>query len=507
MNHPPIAVSSTLDHGVSRAEAPNSPSLERNAALAFPLIVDLDGTLTPTDTLIESVAQMVKRNPQDVLRIPFWILKGRAAFKGLVASKSSLSAELLPYRLALIDYLRSEKEKGRRLILATAAHHDIANAVASHLGLFSEVIATGGSLNSKGEVKLQAIRARVGNRFVYAGDDASDVAIWRAAEAAILVGVSRRVADSVRNDVRIEREFPREDIKITTWMRALRAHQWVKNLLLFVPLLTAFQFLDLYKLGTMVVAFLAFCLVASATYLANDIWDLESDRAHPRKCQRPFASGQIPIARGIGMAAGALVTGMVLGAAVSLEFLAMLMLYLALTTFYSLVVKNYVLLDVLMLSSLYTLRILAGSVAVGLMTSSWLLAFSVFIFLSLALVKRCSELVSLKQIGEESAPGRDYRVTDLAVLWPLGVGSALCAVVVFGLFISAAETQTRYASPQLLWLVALSLIYWLSRLWIKSARGEMEDDPIVYAARDRASRLVAVVIVVSSLVASSRAFV
>ena len=486
----------------------NSSSLsrERNAAPA-PLIVDLDGTLTLTDTLVESIAQVIKHNPEDVLRIPFWILKGRAAFKALVASKSSLSAEHLPYRTALLDYLRSEKEKGRRLILATAAHRDIANAVASHLGLFSEVIASDGSLNVKGEAKLQAIREKVGDRFVYAGDDVSDLPVWRAADAAILVGTSRRVADSVRNQVRVEREFPREEIEISTWLRALRVHQWVKNLLLFVPLFTAFQFFDLHKVGTTVVAFFAYCLAASATYLANDIWDLESDRAHPRKRHRPLASAQISITKAVGVALGALVIAIALAAAVSLEFLMMLVLYLALTTFYSLVLKNYVLLDVLMLSSLYTLRILAGSVAVGVATSSWLLAFSVFIFLSLALVKRCSELVSLKQIGENSTHGRDYRVTDLTVLWPLGVGSALCSVVVFGLFISAAETQERYASPQLLWLVAISLIYWLSRLWIKAARGEMDDDPIVYAARDGASRLIAVVVVVTFFLAGSGVFV
>ena len=212
MNHPPIPTFSSQHQRSSRAKERSALSGRPSAALA-PLIVDLDGTLTLTDTLVESIAQMVKRNPEDVLRIPFWILKGRAAFKAIVASKSSLSAEHLPYQMALLDYLRSEKEKGRRLILATAAHRDIANAVAAHLGLFNEVIASDGSLNVKGEAKLQAIREKAGDRFVYAGDDASDLPVWRAAEAAILVGVPRRVADSVRTYVPIEREFPREDIE------------------------------------------------------------------------------------------------------------------------------------------------------------------------------------------------------------------------------------------------------------------------------------------------------
>ncbi len=191
----------------------------------------------------------------------------------------------------------------------------------------------------------------------------------------------------------------------------------------------------------------------------------------------------------------------VLALTVSQGFFLMLLLYLVLTSAYSWGLKEYVLIDVLMLSLLYTLRILAGSVAVGIATTFWLLAFSVFMFLSLALVKRCSELVSYDQIGKAATRGRDYRVSDLAVLWPLGVGAALSAVVIFGLFISAPETQTRYATPHLLWLVAIGLIYWLARLWIKTSRGEMHHDPVIYAIKDRASRITILAIIITMLVA------
>ena len=266
-------------------------------------------------------------------------------------------------------------------------------------------------------------------------------------------------------------------------------HQWLKNLLLFVPLLTAFSFFDIAKLTAMVVAFLAFSFATSATYMINDLWDLENDRAHPRKRLRPFASGRLPILNGLVVAACALLLAFALAFTVSEGFLLMLLLYLVLTSAYSWVLKEYVLIDVLTLSLLYTLRILAGSVAIGVATSSWLLAFSVFLFLSLALVKRCAELVSLEQNGAAATRGRDYRVTDLVVLWPLGVGAALSAVVVFGLFISAPETQGRYGTPHLLWLVAIGLIYWLARLWVKTSRGEMYDDPLVYAIKDRGSRM------------------
>ena len=453
-----------------------------------PLVVDLDGTLTPTDTLVESVIQLIKQSPLNIFKILFWLISGRAGFKAQVAAHVNLAAQHLPYRQPLLDYLRAEKDKGRTLILATAAHISIADNVAKHLGLFDDVLATTGNHNLKGVNKLAAIQEKFGGQFVYAGDCQADVPIWQAAQAAVLVGVAAGLARSVAGSTPIEKAFPPEKADTATWLKALRVHQWIKNLLLFVPLLTAFSFADLGRVLTMSVALVAFSLAASATYMVNDLWDLENDRAHPRKRHRPFASAKIPIAHGLLVASVALVAAFVLAYTVNPGFVLMLLLYVVLTSAYSWVLKKYVLVDVLMLSLLYTLRILAGSVAIGIETSSWLLAFSVFMFLSLALVKRCSELVSLQQTGSKATRGRDYRVTDLVVLWPLGVGAALSAVVVFGLFISAPETQARYASPQLLWLVALGLIYWLARLWIKTSRGEMHDDPVIYAIKDRGSR-------------------
>jgi len=467
----------------------------------LPIVVDLDGTLTPTDTLIESVIDLVRRSPLNLLRLPLWLLKGRAGFKDSVAARAGVSAEHLPYREPLLAWLREEKGKGRRIVLATAAHRSIAQAVSRHLGLFDEVLATEAGRNLKGDTKLEAIRKKMGGEFVYAGDSGADIALWKGARAAVLVGVSPGMAESIRREVAVEREFAREERGFDVWLRALRVHQWLKNLLLFVPLLTAFSFLDAGKLATTVVAFLAFSFAASASYVLNDLWDLENDRAHPRKRLRPFASARLPIVQGLAVAAAALVIALAMALAVSKGFLFMLLLYLALTSAYSWVLKEHVLVDVLTLSLLYALRILAGSVAIGVPASSWLLAFSVFVFLSLALVKRCAELVSLDQNGEGSARGRDYRVTDLVVLWPLGVGAALSAVVVFGLFISADETQARYATPQLLWLVAIGLIYWLGRLWIKTSRGVMDDDPLVYALKDPRGLVAVFAMIVTVLVA------
>lgn len=363
------------------------------------------------------------------------------------------------------------------------------------------MLATQPQNNLKGSAKLKAIQESVGEAFVYAGDCAADLPIWKQAQAAILVGVPEGIANQVRKDTPVERDFQKQPGGLALWLRALRVHQWIKNVLLFVPLLTTFEFTNIGKLIQIMLAFMAFSLAASATYIVNDLWDLGNDRVHPRKRLRPFASGALPIHHGLLVAGVALVLAFALAVSASPGFAWMLLAYLVLTSCYSWVIKEYVLMDVIMLSLLYTIRILAGSVAIGVVTSSWLLAFSAFTFLSLALVKRCAELVSLQQAGADATRGRDYRVTDLVVLWPLGVGASLCAVVVFGLFISAPETQTRYATPQLLWLVTIGLVYWMARLWIKTSRGEMHDDPVVYALKDRGSRLTVLAMLAAVLAA------
>ncbi|CAN7401308.1 UbiA family prenyltransferase [Pseudoduganella sp. LjRoot289] len=464
----------------------------------IPLVVDLDGTLTPTDTLVEGTVKLIRQSPKYLLWLPIWLLRGRAGFKSSLAEHAGVSAHLLPYNEPFLAWLRVEKLRGRRIVLATAAHQTVADGVARHLGLFDEVIATTPGSNLKGEAKLRAIRRLVGDDFLYAGDSSADLPIWKASGKAILVGADGRTGKAARAAATVEREFGlslQPPPKLRLWLRALRVHQWLKNLLLFVPLLTAFSFLEPAKIWPLLLAFLSFSLAASATYIVNDLWDLESDRHHPRKRFRPFASAELPILQGLAVAGLALAAALGLAAAVSPHFLLILMVYLLLTSSYSWVLKRYALIDVLMLSVLYTLRIQAGTVTLQVPTSSWLLAFSVFIFLSLALVKRCSELVLLAQEQREATQGRDYRVSDLAVLWPLGVGAALSAVVVLGLFISAPETQARYLSPNLLWLAAFGLIYWQAHMWIKTTRGEMHDDPVIFAIRDRGSRMTVLAIV------------
>jgi 4-hydroxybenzoate polyprenyltransferase len=416
-----------------------------------------------------------------------------------VASAHRLEVTHLPWRPELLKWLDVQRAAGRQLVLATAANERIAHDVANHLGLFDKVLASNEARNLKGRAKLAAIQREIGDRFAYAGDHAADLPIWQAASSRVVVDAAPRVAAAVRALGNVELEVPRQPRDLALWLRAIRAHQWVKNILLFVPLLTSFAFVDVVNVVAAFKAFIAFSLAASATYLLNDLWDLDNDRQHERKRARPMASGRISLLQAVIAAASLLAVSIGIAGTLSQAFVAMLVGYVVLTTLYSWVLKTYVLLDVLMLALLYTYRVLTGAVVVAVTVSPWLFAFSGFTFLSLALVKRCSELVSLQQKNREYTKGRDYRVADLVVLWPLGVGASLCSIVVFGLFVGSPEALATYGDTRPLWLAGLGLVYWTGRMWIKTARGEMHDDPIVFALRDKGSRLAILAIVLVPL--------
>ena len=481
------------------ADGPGRGRTADDAGTLPPLVVDLDGTLTPTDTLVESALTLLRHSPRKFLAALLALRHGRLRLKHAIADEVSLPVDRLPLNEDLVDYLRAQAASGRRIVLATAAHKSIATRFASRLGIFDQVIATD-DRNLKGHAKLAAIREQVGERFVYAGDSRADLPIWRASEAAVLVGAGASLARRVRAERPVELEVSRP-FQIAHWMRALRLHQWAKNLLIFVPLLTSFAFVDAGAVGWSLLAFLSFSLMASANYIVNDLLDLDSDRRHPRKRLRPFASGALGPSAGLllSLACGslALLTALPLGA----EFAAIIIFYLFATNAYSLVLKRFILLDVIGLSLLYTLRIFAGGIAIGAQISHWLLFFSTFMFLSLAMIKRCAELIVVEEQGKDAITGRDYRVSDLRVLFPVGIASAVSSIVVFGLYVNALETQSRYASPELLWLCAAGLIYWITRLWIKTSRGEMHDDPLVFAIRDFGSRITVLAIVVVAAVA------
>lgn len=461
-----------------------------------PLCVDLDGTLIATDLLWEVVLELLRTRPALALRLPFWVLAGRARFKRRVAELVELDVASLPYRPDVLAYLREQKEAGRRVLLVTAAEERLARAVAEHLGLFDEVIASDGRANLKGEAKLRAIRERLGpGRFDYVGDSAADLPLWRSAERALVVHPSRRLMDRVGRVCSPHQVFRPEGRggRLRGAVRAMRPHQWAKNLLLVIPLITAHRWSDPVALGRIATAFLAFCLAASSVYILNDLLDLRSDRQHPSKRLRPLASGQLPIPVGIGLFVALLGGALGVAAPLPAAFLGLLAAYLALTTAYSTYFKRRLMVDVICLAGLYTLRILAGGAATGIVISPWLMAFSMFFFLSMAFAKRYTEL-DMMQGTEGRIPGRGYMPADLDMIRSVGPASGYLCVLLLCLYVSSPDVLKLYSRPSLLWLLCPVLLYWISRVWFLAHRRQLPHDPVVFALRDRISYLAGVIV-------------
>ena len=459
------------------------------ARARIPVFVDLDGTLVKTDLLVESALAVARAKPWTIVAMAGWLLRGKAHLKARLAQHYDPEPELLPYDQRVCEYLVEQARAGRDIYLATASDASIAARIAEHLALFRGVLATKDGHNLKGPAKLEAIRALANGDFEYIGNEAADLPIWKAARHAVVANAPARVRQRAQRAGNVDRVFDDEG-RVGAYLKAMRPHQWLKNLLIFVPLFTAHLATSAQALGHALVAFCAFCLCASATYIVNDLLDLSADRAHPRKRRRPFAAGDISLAHGMLMVPVLLACGFALTALLSWKLTALLAAYLFLTLMYSFVWKSYFLVDAITLAGLYTLRILVGAVAVEVGVSFWLLAFSAFFFYSLALVKRCTELSALEARSQRATRGRDYRTSDATVLQSMGVASGYASVLVFALYIDNPEVAARYGTPQLLWLVCGGLLYWISRMWVKTARGEMHDDPLVYAVKDRGGRLV-----------------
>jgi len=458
--------------------------------LATPLVVDLDGTLILTDMLQETAVRRFRAEPLSVLRWPLWLARGAlAGFKQrMIEGQPAIDPAALPYNRPLLDWLQAQKQAGRRVVLCTASDQRLAHAIADHLGIFDEVMASDGTTNLKAEAKAAALVARYGPRgFDYAGNHRADLPVWRDARRAIVVNAPAALERRALQRFDVAAVFPRERAGARTWTRALRLHHWVKNVLLFVPLLAAHHFADGPGWLNAWLAFLAFGLCASSVYLANDLLDLESDRRHPRKRHRPLAAGALTIPAALAAVPLLVVASYLIAWQINLEFVAALTVYFALTCCYSLGLKRLVLVDCLTLAILYTLRIIAGAVAASVPISFWALTFCGALFLSLALLKRYAELLVHKAEGREQAHGRGYQIGDAPVLRSLGVASGYTAAVVLAQYLHSDNVRQLYRVPQLLALAVPIVVYWVSWLWLRATRGQMHDDPLVFAFKDRAS--------------------
>lgn len=462
------------------------------ADTAVPLFVDLDGTLLKSDLLVESAFALLKRAPLIIFPMLMWLLHGKARLKAEIAQRASLETAALPFQKDFLAWLRGEAAQ-RPVWLASASDARLVTPIAEHLGLFAGVLASDGRRNLAGAHKREAIlEVTGGGAFDYAGNARPDLAIWARARRAVVVNPEPGIERAARAGARVERVFDDRPPALRAYLRALRVHQWMKNLLLGVPVLTAHAWSDGDAIGAAIVAFVAFGLCASATYLLNDLLDLPADRVHPSKSRRPLAAGDLPLMHAVLLMPALLATGLGLAATLPSAFPLTLLAYLVLTVSYSLHFKTYMLIDVILLAGLYTVRIVAGAFAINVAVSSWLLAFSTFMFMSLALVKRCSELLTLERLQRTAARGRDYRVSDLPCLGAMGVSSGYLAVLVLALFIDSPGSVAHYTHVWVLWLLCPLMLYWVSRLWIKTWRGEMHEDPLVYSLRDRASWIILV---------------
>ena len=457
---------------------------------AIPLAVDLDGTLILTDTLHESAVRALRSHPLQTLQIPLWLAQGKAYLKQRLANLTEFDASALPYNHDLIAWLKDQRALGRRLILCTASDRLMANAVASHLGIFDEVMASDGVNNLSARHKAAALKERFGHQgFDYAGNSADDLPVWSEARHAIVVNAPASVQRQARQRCEVEQEFPSLSSNAGALPSVLRMHQWLKNLLLFIAPLAAHQTPSADLSSMLLLALFSFSLCASAVYIANDLFDLDSDRHHPRKRLRPFASGRVSVAKGVVLFHLLLLNAFLFAIPIGSAFVGWLLFYFLLTCAYSWGLKLVVLIDCLVLAMLYTVRIIAGAAAAGIALSFWLLAFSVFLFLSLAFVKRYAELKTHADDGRDHAHGRGYWISDAPLVQSLGITSGYAAVVVLALYLNSDAVVKLYQQPVVMWSAVPVMLFWISWMWMKAHRGEMHDDPLLFAVRDKASLL------------------
>jgi 4-hydroxybenzoate polyprenyltransferase len=480
--------------------------------VSLPLCVDLDGTLVKSDTLVDSVLALVRQNPRSLVSIPGWLAHGKAAFKQHVTSAVTIDVEVLPYNKPLLEFLHREHATGRSIYLATAADRHLADRIAEHEKIFTGVLASDGAKNLAGGNKLQAFRDQFGDDFSYIGNARPDIPILIGCREPMVANPDAALMAGLRAAKVMPVHIFRDQVSpLKAWLKAIRLHQWAKNVLIFLPLILAHVWQEPHALGAVmgaVLAFFAFGLCASATYIVNDLLDIEADRRHHTKRKRPFAAGNLPALSGVTV----LVTFLVLSVAIMLllpvavssvgkpmesyyQPLMWLCIYAVTTTAYSFLLKRVVLVDVIVLSLLYTIRIFAGGAASDVPVSKYLGEFSVFFFLSLAFVKRFAELESLRLRDKAPSNGRGYLLDDIEQLRSFGTAAAFASVVVLMLYIAGLDTHL-YRHAERLWLLLPVFLLWVMQLWLLASRGQLNEDPVVYALTDKRSLLVGALVAV-----------
>ncbi len=457
----------------------------------LPLIVDVDGTLIHTDLLYEAVLSLIRKNPLQFIRCLLLLFKSKALFKEQIFQHTDLDFERLPYNQELLEFLKKEKYKGRNLMLATASPISAAQEISKVHPLFDEVFGTLNNINLKGANKRNILVSRFGRgNFDYIGNSNSDTVIFSVSRYSYLVNPGTSLTKKVQRVSFIKKIWQSKKATLKDYCKELRLYQWVKNILIFVPLLTSHSFYSINSIMLTSGAFIAFGLLASSGYLINDIFDINSDRNHPKKFQRPVASGKISIPNAIFLSVFLFASGALIAVNISDTFFYTGISYYLISVSYSLFFKKLALYDVFLLACLYSIRVFAGSVAIQVSLSFWLFAFSAFIFLSLAFLKRYTEMITIGDQQTLKKQNRGYSYEDTSSLQIMGIISSFLAIIVFALYINSPDVMKLYANPSRLWFICFLLLFWISHIWLKTSRGKMTNDPIVFALKDTTSYII-----------------
>jgi 4-hydroxybenzoate polyprenyltransferase len=456
----------------------------------IPICVDLDKTLSKTDTLQEAIISLIKENPFNIFFFFFWFSKGLVNFKNEVFTKANINVELLPFNYELIEYLKQLKSNGNKIYLVTASVQFLADQISNAIPIFEESFGTGLSNNLKGINKKNFLNEKFGEgRYIYVGDSKADLKVWNSAKGAIVIG-SHSFVKKVQNITKVYCSFNSSNLNFIKIIKAIRVYQWVKNILLFLPLLLAHKLNQSEPIINVILGFLSFSLISSSVYVFNDLLDLENDRVHPKKRFRPFASGDISSFQGIFIGIVLILCSFVIGYQINNKFLFVLASYFVISNLYSLKLKQEPIIDILIIAGLFTIRMYAGSIAADAYISTWFLAFSLFLFLSLASVKRYNEILQNIMVNKEKVFGRGYSANDNVFVLALGIGAGLITVLIYLLYVNSSQVSSLYTNSSVLILNTPLLLYWNLRLWHQTNNGKMSDDPIIFTIKDKVSYIV-----------------
>jgi 4-hydroxybenzoate polyprenyltransferase/phosphoserine phosphatase len=497
----------TLPHQSARFDTAESNTTQNSSAHSEdPLVIDLDGTLLQTNVLLECALVFLKRNPLGIFQMLVWLMRGRAVLKQELARRVTLDAAALPVNTALEAFAAAEKDRGRKVYLATAADRSIAQSIADRCGFFDGVLASDGLVNLKGRRKLEALRLLFPAGFAYAGDSSADFPVWSRASEVILVGESHWTRRTARRFDKPTQTFPTPS-RLAALLKCARPHQWAKNCLVFVPAILGGVLSNPHAMLACALGFLALCFTASSTYIMNDLWDVADDRRHWSKCKRPIASGKLPVSTALAAIPAGLAIGMLLAIVAAPKVSLVLLGYVLLTVSYSFYLKRVPVLDVIVLASLFTLRLLLGIVCAGVFASPWLLVFSMFLFSSLCFAKRYVEVERAAGHGQNALASRGYVAKDGPLIFALGLGTGIASIIIMVLYVMFdAFRQTFYGDTIWLWAFPIIIFLWFARVWLVAARGELNDDPVAFAVNDVPSIMLGGAILTAFLLAWSGTF-